>query len=164
MTTTNQSRRYSSGFGLEHDLAPKAENQLSGASSPMDVLLLRLPRLLALSLTLSSQFEHHASPAGLAEAFLAMEPSLREECGMWAGEIGNLIVMGLGEWLDTNAAMASSSSTPSQTPGHKRSGSLIGRFGAGSEVLGLVMEGQEADDREDRLSFMDIVSGQEGCC
>lgn len=142
-----------------------AETQPSGASSPMDVLLLRLPRLLALSLTLSSQFEHHASPAGLAEAFLAMEPSLREECGMRAGEIGNLIVMGLGDWLDTNAAMASSSSTtPSQTPGHSRSGRLIGRYGAGSEVLGLVMEGQEADDREDRLSFTDIVSGQEGCC
>ncbi|RXK34875.1 hypothetical protein M231_07864 [Tremella mesenterica] len=98
----------------------------------LTVLADRLPRLLALSLTLSARFESDPSPAGVASAFSTMENELMEEMTMWAGEIGGLVVGGYA--LDGMGR-------------HKRSASLSGnREGDG-----------EGEEQEEKLRLSDIV-------
>ena len=93
----------------------------------------RLPRLLALSLTLSSRFEDDLSPTGVAEAFIKMESELIGEFGLWAGEVGNLVAMGMGDMLDSkNAGKRGRRSISGDTP-------------------------EEEEDQEGKLGFADIV-------
>lgn len=103
------------------------------AAPSLGVLLEHLPRLLAVSLTLSSRFEHDPSPMGVALAFQAMEEELSREIGLWAGEVGNLIAMGLAGVVD-------------KTPGSSRQASM-------SELN---------EDPDDRLGLADIVSEARG--
>ena len=106
-------------------------------ASPLDLLVERFPRLLALSLALSARFEHDPSPHGVAEVFAAMEEEITTETAHWASEVGNLGAMGMGELLD-------------QTEGHRRSKSSSG---SGDE-------GVTKGDPDWRLSFADIVSAE----
>lgn len=84
---------------------------------------------MAVSLTLSSRFEHDPSPAGVALAFEAMEGELSREIGLWAGQVGHLIAAGL--------------TGVEKSPGGSRQGSI----------------GDLADDPDERLGLADIVSG-----
>jgi hypothetical protein len=103
--------------------------------SPFTILLEHLPRLLAVSLTLSSRFEHDPSPVAVAQSFGAMERELSSEMGLWAGEVGNLVAMGLGEVIDR------------ETPVSSRRASM-------NELRA----GEGAMDPDERLGFADIVS------
>jgi len=105
---------------------------LSLPVSPLDLLLDRLPRLLALSLTLSSRFEHDPSPQGVSEAFVRMESELVKEIGLWASEVGNLVAMGMGEVLENMS-------------------------GAGRGRSRKSMSVDDRDDQEERLGFADIL-------
>lgn len=106
----------------------------SPTTSPLELLLERLPRLLALSLTLSSRFEDDPSPFGVAEAFVKMEEEMIREIGLWAGEVGNIVAVGMGEMLDLSASRGRS----------RRS------------ISGDAMTDDET--QEDRLGFADIAS------
>jgi hypothetical protein len=108
----------------------------SPTTSPLELLLERLPRLLALSLTLSSRFEDDPSPYGVAEAFVKMEYDLVKEIGLWAGEVGNIVAVGMGEMLDSSTSGAR---------GRSR------RSISGDAVT-------DDESQEDRLGFADIVS------
>jgi len=112
----------------------QAQAPSSPTTSPLELLLERLPRLLALSLTLSSRFEDDPSPFGVAEAFVEMEEEMITEIGLWAGEVGNIVAVGMGEMLDMSANRGRS----------RRS------------VSGDAMTDDESN--EDRLGFADIVS------
>ena len=68
--------------------------------SSVKILLLRLPRLLALSLTLSSRFAHDPSPDQIAMAFLSMEDELTAEMAGWAADVDILIGSGVGKEID----------------------------------------------------------------
>ena len=105
----------------------------SPTTSPLELLLERLPRLLALSLTLSSRFEDDPSPFGVAEAFVKMEEEMIREIGLWAGEVGNIVAVGMGEMLDMSMSRGRS----------RRS------------ISGDLMTDDET--QEDRLGFADIV-------
>jgi len=120
-----------------HEVTVQVDAAPSSSTSPLDLLLERLPRLLALSLTLSSRFEHDPSPHGVAAAFTAMEVELTSVIGNWASEIGNLVAMGLGEMLDKT-----------QSPGLSR------RSSGSGDGTGPVGESHDAE----RLGFGDIVS------
>jgi hypothetical protein len=96
-----------------------------------------LPRLLALSLTLSSRFEDDPSPYGVAEAFVKMENDLVKEIGLWAGEVGNIVTVGMGEMLDISS-------------------SSINRGRSRRSMSGDATTDDEC--QEDRLGFADIVS------
>lgn len=119
--------------------SPKARSKMplpppSPTASPLDLLLERLPRLLALSLTLSSRFEDDPSPHGVAEAFIKMEDEMTREIGLWAGEVGNIVAVGMGDILDmTNGAR-----------------SRARRSISGDAPV-------EEEDQDDRLGFADIV-------
>lgn len=91
--------------------------------------------MLAVSLTLSSRFEHDPSPLGIAESFLSMERELTREIGNWASEVGNLVAMGMGEILDRSSEGVS----------RRRS-------------RGAAEGGTALEQGDDRLSFADIVS------
>lgn len=106
----------------------------SPTASPLDLLLERLPRLLALSLTLSSRFEDDPSPHGVAEAFINMEDEMIREIGLWAGEVGNIVAMGMGDMLDMNG------------------------FSRGRGRRSISGDAPDEDEQqEDRLGFADIV-------
>lgn len=107
----------------------------SPTASPLDLLLERLPRLLALSLTLSSRFEDDPSPHGVAQAFVNMESEMIREIGLWAGEVGNIVAVGMGDMLDMNG---------------------YGRGRARRSISGDAPD--EDEQQEDRLGFADIVS------
>jgi hypothetical protein len=94
----------------------------SDSTYPFDFLLHRLSRLLDLSLTLSSRFEHDLSPQGCAHAFCELESEMTNQVGMWAGEVGDLVAMGLGEILDVRYTGL----TPVSTPADSRRGSRDG--------------------------------------
>ena len=69
----------------------------------------------------------------MALAFKGMELELEEEIGMWAGEVGNLVAMGLGDSLERTA------------------------FGS-SEGSVTEMGVRAGNDPDERLGFADIVS------
>jgi hypothetical protein len=85
-------------------------------------------------LTLSSRFEDDPSPYGVAEAFVKMEEEMIKEIGLWAGEVGNIVAVGMGEMLDMTA------------PRGRSRRSVSGDAVTDDESL------------EDRLGFADIVS------
>ncbi|ORY34852.1 hypothetical protein BCR39DRAFT_133709 [Naematelia encephala] len=90
---------------------------------PLDILLFRLPRLLALSLTLSTRFDHDPSPAGVATAFSEMESNLTSEIGLWAGEIGSIVTTGLGRTI--GKSMQSGGADKNDPRGEDRDDRLI---------------------------------------
>jgi hypothetical protein len=93
----------------------------------IDVLLLRLPRLLALSLTLSSRFAHDPSPDQIATAFLSMEDELTTEMAGWAADVGVLIGSGVGKEIDRlrrSSSHVSGGRSMSASPSHHARNSL----------------------------------------
>ena len=138
------------------DLRPPSlrSSTLSAVSvqpNPLDILLDRLPRLLAVSLTLSARFEHDPSPLGVARAFAGMEDELKLEMAAWAGEVGGLVSLGLGGVIDR---------TPGVTPAASRRGSLT-RLSEDEGLItgvGTVGDAEGEADPDDRLGFSDIVS------
>ena len=69
----------------------------------------------------------------MSQAFVAMERELFTEIGLWAGQVGNLVALGLGDLVDR------------KTPMNPRNHSL-------SE------SNPEEWDPDERLGFADIVS------
>jgi hypothetical protein len=70
----------------------------------------------------------------VAEAFVKMEEEMIREIGLWAGEVGNIVAVGMGEMLDMSMSRGRS----------RRS------------ISGDAMTDDET--QEDRLGFADIVS------
>jgi hypothetical protein len=69
----------------------------------------------------------------VAEAFVKMEEEMIREIGLWAGEVGNIVAVGMGEMLDMSVSRGRS----------RRS------------ISGDAMTDDESN--EDRLGFADIV-------
>jgi hypothetical protein len=67
-----------------------------------------------------------------------MEDDLVKEIGLWAGEVGNIVAVGMGEMLDTSMS--------SMARGRSR------RSISGDAVT------DDESQQEDRLGFADIVS------
>lgn len=138
---------------------------LSSPVSPLGILLYRLPRLLALSLTLSSRFAHDPSPDQVATAFLSMEDEIMRELADWAGEVGQLVAMGFGEMLDREMREDGSLSRNS-TMGdiaHLGMGPIFGSpfdslDQSSSTAFGSYLNLLRADTtQEDRTSFSEIL-------
>ncbi|WRT69529.1 uncharacterized protein IL334_006516 [Kwoniella shivajii] len=68
--------------------------------SPLQILVHQLPKLHALSLSLSEAFEHDPSPYGVADAFVSMEESMTKAISEWAGQVGEVVFSGIGEELN----------------------------------------------------------------
>lgn len=67
-----------------------------------------------------------------------MESEMIREFGLWAGEVGNLVAMGMGDMLDTNG---------------------FGRGRASSSRRSISGDAPEEEEhQEDKLGFADIVS------
>ncbi|WVQ96143.1 hypothetical protein IAU59_003246 [Kwoniella sp. CBS 9459] len=110
------------------------------SSTPLDMLVMCLPKLQALSVALSERFEHDPSPYGVAEAFISMEEELTREISAWASQIGEIVTSGLGEELDKMLT----------------EGRIDRRGRRASEGPGGMLYGDESDN-EDRLGFADII-------
>ena len=108
-----------------------------GHTPAMQFLLTHLPRLLALSMSLSSKFEDDPSPFGLSQAFVSMEHELSTQLGIWSAQVGRLVEDGLGEILDLQI---------DRTPAVSRGVSMI-------EVPGSLV----SPPNDARLGFADIV-------
>lgn len=117
--------------------------------SSIDILLLRLPRLLALSLTLSSRFAHDPSPDQIATAFLSMEDELTTEMAGWAADVGILIGSGVGREIDRLRRANSSGYTRN---GRATSASPAQRTRASLPVPG-VTEWNTASSNADRVAL-----------
>ncbi|WVQ75126.1 hypothetical protein IAR50_004735 [Cryptococcus sp. DSM 104548] len=70
------------------------------AALALSTLLTRLPNLLDLSLKLSSAFSNDASPFGVSQAFIDMGESFSQEVGLWASEVGGVVISGIMEDLN----------------------------------------------------------------
>ncbi|OCF37120.1 hypothetical protein I316_01025 [Kwoniella heveanensis BCC8398] len=120
---------------------PLPSSQLTTTqTTPLGILALGLPKLQALSLTLSERFEHDPSPYGVADAFISMEDELTREISAWASQIGEVVVSDLGEELDRVLDQ----------------GRVGRRARRASEELGGIGSGDESDGDE-RLGFADII-------
>jgi hypothetical protein len=104
-----------------------------------------LPRLLAVSLTLSSRFEHDPSPYGVADAFLGMQRELVEELSVWASEMGGFMSMGLGAMVGNAAGTGLPMPMAILADG-------IGKRSKSTSEMGSLL------DQEERLGLGDIVS------
>ncbi|WVQ66325.1 uncharacterized protein L199_004504 [Kwoniella botswanensis] len=116
--------------------------------TPIEILLIQLPKLYTLSLKLSERFEHDPSPYGVADAFVSMEEYITKEVSEWAKRIGELVYSRIGDELNRileNQKLSLSTS--------KRGRRRISEGANGND--GLDMEGEE--EEEDRLKFADII-------
>lgn len=114
-------------------------------TAPFALMREHLPRLLAVSLTLSSRFEHDPSPYGVADAFLGMQRELVEELSVWASEMGGFMSMGLGAVVGT--AGGAGLPMPMAIPADG-----IGKRSKSTSEMGSLL------DQEERLGLGDIVS------
>ncbi|KAK6908747.1 hypothetical protein I204_01968 [Kwoniella mangroviensis CBS 8886] len=116
--------------------------------TPIEILLIQLPKLYSLSLKLSERFEHDPSPYGVADAFVSMEEYITKEVSEWAKRIGEVVYSGIGDELNKvleNQKLSLSTS--------KRGRRRISEGGTGND--GLNTEGEE--EEEDRFKFADII-------
>ncbi|WWC95545.1 hypothetical protein V866_002410 [Kwoniella sp. B9012] len=116
--------------------------------TPIEILLIQLPKLYTLSLKLSERFEHDPSPYGVADAFVSMEEYITKEVSEWAKRIGEIVYSGIGDELNKILENQKLSLLTSKT-GRRR----ISEGGNGND--GLDMEGEEEEG--DRLKFADII-------
>ncbi|WVF68609.1 hypothetical protein IAT40_003379 [Kwoniella sp. CBS 6097] len=131
----------SSGNTSPTSPVPPLPSQLSvPPTTPLDILVLRLPKLQALSLELSERFEHDPSPYGVADAFVSMENDITREISAWASQIGEVVMSGLGEELDKVLD----------------EGRVGRRSRRASEGLRGIGSGDESEG-EERLGFADII-------
>jgi hypothetical protein len=110
-------------------------------------MLEHMPRLLAVTLTLSSRFEHDPSPYGVADAFLGMQRELVEELSVWASEMGGFMSMGLGAMVGTGTRTGGGLPMPMAIPADG-----IGKRSKSTSEMGSLL------DQEERLGLGDIVS------
>ncbi|ODN78500.1 hypothetical protein, variant [Cryptococcus amylolentus CBS 6039] len=102
------------------------------AAMALNTLIARLPTLLDLSIKLSNAFSNDASPYGVSQAFIEMEEDMSREVGLWASEVGGVVISGIME--DLNRAMDEER-----------------RRGRGVEEE---IDGEEGDER---LGYLDII-------
>ncbi|WVW86742.1 hypothetical protein I302_108796 [Kwoniella bestiolae CBS 10118] len=117
-------------------------------TSPLDILLLHLPKLYSLSLKLSERFEHDPSPYGVADAFVSMEEDITREITEWSKRIGELVYCGIGD--EVNKILEGQ-----KLNNAKRGRRRISEGGLEMES-GTETEG-EGEGEEDRLKFADII-------
>lgn len=123
----------SAATSIELNLGREATTPTSTLQNHLDILIKRLPRLLALSSTLSSRLEHDPSPYNVAEAFLDLQSELNTEIVGWASEVGQLIAHGVG-------------------------GALGAMVPQERECVRGYRKGGTWSDPDDRLTFSDVVS------
>ncbi|WWC92984.1 uncharacterized protein L201_007948 [Kwoniella dendrophila CBS 6074] len=122
--------------------------------SPIEILLSKLPKLYALSVSLSERFEHDPSPYGVADAFVSMEEFITKEISEWTEKIGEIVLSNIS--IELNKILDQPKMTRTNSKDSKKSRRRISEGGGAISGDETELEDNEEGD-EGRLRFADII-------